>query len=483
MWLNESFATYFEALYREYAYGKDEFDYEIFRNGQNAIEADSTTRKPIYTRRGLTVNTYDKGSVVLHMLRYLMGDEDFQKAMNLYIIKNAYENVVTADLIRALNGVYNDPLLDRVPHDFIWFFDEWIYKAGQPEYSASYVYDEAKNQVLFTVNQIQKPDSLTSIFKTPIPVQVITEKSKLNYTVVCDSVPNTYTFSLDSELKSVVFNKGNKVLCKLYFNKPKEDWIYQLNNSKDAIDRITALSGLRDFVDDTTAIIQIANKINNDEFWGVRYEAAKVLSYSKNEQVPLVYFELYKNEPDSRVRRSLLLALGKLKQNCNECMESSQLTDFIVNMINLEESYYAIADGITALTYFTPKDKLYDLVMPYAQTKSANEIIKRSVIAALDSSNDARSIDILIENAVKGTYPRQRVAAVNALEDFVNEQKVIDALNNLMFTKNRWVKLNVLSALEKTNSKSSVPYLEKLFSITKDDNVKEAVKKVLEKIK
>ncbi len=93
--------------------------------------------------------------------------------------------LLQADLIHAVNEVYNDPLLDQVPRDYSWFFDEWIYKAGQPEYKASYVYDETKNQVFLTVNQIQKEDSLTSIFKTPIPVQVITEKSKLDYSVVC----------------------------------------------------------------------------------------------------------------------------------------------------------------------------------------------------------------------------------------------------------------------------------------------------------
>ena len=52
----------------------------------DAITVDSTTaRKPIYTREGLTTNTYDKGSVVLNMMRYYVGDEKFRRAMNIYI--------------------------------------------------------------------------------------------------------------------------------------------------------------------------------------------------------------------------------------------------------------------------------------------------------------------------------------------------------------------------------------------------------------
>ncbi len=482
MWLNESFATYFEALYREYKFGKDEFDYEIYRNGQNAIETDTSTRRPIYTRRGLTVNTYDKGSVVLNMLRYLMGDENFKKAMNIYITKNEYGNVVTSDLIHAVNEVYNDPLLDQVPRDYSWFFNEWIYKAGQPEYKAGYVYDETKNQVFLTVNQIQKEDSLTSIFKTAVPVEVVTEKSKQNYDVYCSSEPKTYTFSLDSKLKSVIFNKGNKVLCKLYFSKPKDDWLWQLSNSEDAIDRVTAVKGLKDFVNDDDVINDLKKTFGSDKFWGVRYEAASVLAFSNLQGVSSILMDSYWKEPDSRVRRSILLALGQLKKNCADCIESQTVTDFILNFLKNESSYYAIADGITSLTYFVPKDKLYELVSPFAEMESANEIIKRSVLGALDSSNDAKSIDILLENAVKGKYPRQRVAAINALEDFVAEQKVVDALNNIVFVKNRWVKLNVLSALEKANNKSSKPYLEKLMSLSKDESLKETIKKILDKL-
>jgi aminopeptidase N len=487
IWLNESFATYFEALYREYAFGKDEFDYEIYRNGQNAIEADSTVRRvPIYTRDDLTVNTYDKGSVVLHMLRYLMGNDDFWKAMNIYITKNQFKNVVTKDLIDAVSEVYNDPMLDRMPRDFNWFFDEWIYKAGQPEYRVNYEYKPDAGQLLFTMNQLQKPDSLTSIFQTQISVNVITDKSKLEYTVTSSAEPKTYTFTLDSNPKCVLFNKGNSVLCKLYFSKPKEDWLYQLNNSEDAIDRITALKGLRDFINEEDVVGEISNKLRTDKFWGVKYEAASVLAYSKLAVVRDLLMESYSIESapggDPRVRRSVLLALGDFRSKCPECVESEAIKDFILKSINNEQSYYAIADGITALTKFVSKDRLYELVVPFAQMDSHNEIIKRSVIAALDSANDPRAIDILIENAVKGRFPRQRTAAIRALEDFTDQQHVVDALNSLLFTKNRWVKTTVLKVLEKANNKSSISYLEKLMGDSGDRELKDSIKKVLDKI-
>jgi len=115
--------------------------------------------------------------------------------------------------------------------------------------------------------------------------------------------------------------------------------------------------------------------------------------------------------------------------------------------------------------------------------ESHNEIIKRSVIAALDSANDPRAIDVLIDNAVKGRFPRQRTAAVRALEDFTDQQRVVDALNNLLFTKNRWVKTTVLKAIEKANNKSSISYLEKLMAESGDKDLKNSIRKVLDKMR
>jgi aminopeptidase N len=483
IWLNEGFATYFETLYREHAFGEDEFDYEMFENGQSALEVDSLVRKPIYTDTTYVEYVYDKGSVVLNMLRYLMGDDDFWKGMNIYITKNEFGNVVTGDLLHAVNEVYNDPLRDRVPRDFSWFFDEWIYKAGQPEYKVSYDYDKQTNKVLLTLQQVQKPDSLESIFKIPIPVEAVTEKSKLEYSVVCDTAVKTYTFSLDAPLKYVNFNKGNKVLCKLYFSKPKEDWLAQMKDSPDAIDRITAIKGLKDFIHDEDVITSLSNMLASDKFWGVRHEAASMLGNAGTPEAVKILEEDYKQESDPRVRRAELLALGEMKKNFPECTGTKELTDFILNSINSEQSKYAVADGINALAEFADKDKLYDMVLPYADMDSHNEIIKRSVAHALTESGNPKAINILIDYAIKGKVVRLRVPAIRGLGSFTNDKRVKDALHFLIFDKNRYVKRTTLSVIERAKDKSSLSYLEKLLRQTKEEGMHAMVEEVIKKIK
>ncbi|MGA2668095.1 MAG: M1 family aminopeptidase [Ignavibacteria bacterium] len=484
IWLNESFATYFSALYDGYINGKDEFDYDIFKEGESAIKADSTTRRPIYTDEPLTANSYDKGSVVLNMLRNIRGERDFWKALNVYITDHQFDNVVTQDLIDAFYKVsIMDPTEDRKPVNMKWFFDEWIYKAGQPEYNAAYTYNKDSNLVYLTVYQQQKPDSLISIFREQVAVEVVTEKSKIEYQIVSDSLPKTYTLNIDAPMHSVIFNKGNRILCKLHFSKPEEDWLYQLEQSEDAIDRIDAVIGLKDFIDDEQTVRSLMKAMTTDGYWGVRSEAATMLGNSSLKDALNGITENYVSEQDSRVRRSMLLALGEIKQKHPDIGVTKALLDFVLNAIKTDSNYYIIADGINAISKIADKDGIYDLVAPFADMDSHAEIIRRNVAAALTESKDERAKYIFMKFAVKGKYPRLRTAAVRGLTDYLKDPDVIDFLNSLLSTKNRWVLSAIISEIEKAGSPSSKPYLEKLLKGTNDEDLKEILRKAISSIK
>ena len=56
--------------------------------------------------------------------------------------------------------------------DFKWMFDQWIWKAGQPEFDINYSYDAANKMVVLNVKQTQREDSLTPTFRTPVEVRI-----------------------------------------------------------------------------------------------------------------------------------------------------------------------------------------------------------------------------------------------------------------------------------------------------------------------
>ena len=483
IWLNEGFATYFDALYKEYALGKDEFDYQVYGNQVHSLAADTFSRRPIYTTRGLTNNTYDKGACVLHMLRYVMGENDFKKGLNIYITKHQFQNVTTEDLISSLNEVSRDPLVDRKPQDYHWFFNQWIYKAGQPEFRVNYVYNDTAKQILYTVQQIQNIDSTTSVFNMPIDVDIITSGNHFTQRIYPDTSLHTYTFSVDSKPLCIDFNKGNKVLCKLYYSKPEEDWLYQLNNSADAIDRITAIHGLRDFINDSSVVHALVNRMKNDNFWGVRVESVEMLSNSANKEIPNIFAGQYKTETDSRIRSAIMNGFGDYYKNCIDCADKDSLIDLIMNLLKPETKYYPISNAMTSISKIADKDKIYDLVIPFVNMDSHNEIIRRNLLEALIISKDKRALDVFIKYTVYARNTRLRGIALRGFENFLNEQKAIDVLNRLISNHNQFTKRMSINLLKRAANPSSKPFLEEELKKTSDEDMKKTLQEAIDAIK
>src|SRR5204863_3824188 len=95
IWLNEGFASYCEALWEENINGKQayfeymkNFDYGFFSGTVYAPDG-FIDSPPIYA------TVYQKGAWVLHMLRGVLGDEVFFKAMRTYYDRFKYKNAET----------------------------------------------------------------------------------------------------------------------------------------------------------------------------------------------------------------------------------------------------------------------------------------------------------------------------------------------------------------------------------------------------
>lgn len=136
-WLNESFATYCENLWIEK--NKDYLAYLDYLSDQikvyfkDIIPYEGTL--PLYYYQKLSPSSnypwtiYNKGSAVVALLRYHLGDSLFFKSIGEYLRKYAYNNVSTDDLINTINSVSND--------NYSWFFEQWVFN---PEYPIIKVY-------------------------------------------------------------------------------------------------------------------------------------------------------------------------------------------------------------------------------------------------------------------------------------------------------------------------------------------------------
>jgi aminopeptidase N len=129
--LNESFANYAQYLWDEYKYGKDEADYQAFREKQQYLYESTRKQEPMirfeYKKPDdmFDSHSYAKGGRILHMLRRLVGDEAFFESLKEYLHQNAFQNTEIHHLRLAFEKVTGK--------DLNWFFNQWFLLPGHPE--------------------------------------------------------------------------------------------------------------------------------------------------------------------------------------------------------------------------------------------------------------------------------------------------------------------------------------------------------------
>lgn len=170
VWLNEGFATYLAALVIENFDGLDSFisektdmiDYITSSPGGSVYLTDleATDVNRIFSSR----LSYNKGAMVLEMLRFKMGDVAFFQAVKNYLADPnlAYKYAVTGDFKGHLEAVYGQSLTE--------FFNDWVYNQGYPTYTIT-AQNWGSGQAKFKVSQTQSSASV-SYFEMPVPVRI-----------------------------------------------------------------------------------------------------------------------------------------------------------------------------------------------------------------------------------------------------------------------------------------------------------------------
>jgi hypothetical protein len=137
-WLSEGFAQYFSALYAEQARGRNTFD-AIIRKLQDWAVNESD-QGPIYLgyrighvkgdSRLFRAVVYNKGAMVLHMLRRLVGDQAFFSGLRRFYAEWRFKKAGTDDLRRAME--------QESGRDLGRYFDQWVLGEGVPRVSGSW---------------------------------------------------------------------------------------------------------------------------------------------------------------------------------------------------------------------------------------------------------------------------------------------------------------------------------------------------------
>ena len=168
IWLNEGFASWSEALWAEHLGGMS--SYHSYMNGMqhwgggSIFVEDTTNAWNIFD-----IIVYDKGAWVLHMLRGLVGDEDFFQILRDYYSDPRYAHgaAETEDFQEICETVSE--------MDLDYFFQQWIYGEYYPKYQYSYTWEPVGgnySNVYVHLEQTQTSDP--THFTMPVEINVST---------------------------------------------------------------------------------------------------------------------------------------------------------------------------------------------------------------------------------------------------------------------------------------------------------------------
>ncbi|MFN3951166.1 MAG: M1 family metallopeptidase [Thermaurantimonas sp.] len=200
-WLHESFATYFDLLSNQWIEGDFEFSSKVRQAIARVVYQESQNSLPLAHSEAGTARHYQKGGVVLHMLRQWVGDEPFYRALKVFLERYRFRNAHTEDLLYCFHEVTGRNLQ--------WFWDQWIYGSGMPGMKCTWSELSDRNSkklmVIFDQENVYAPES-SKVFRLIFNIEVKTTHRTMNVPVEIHSKTDTFFIPIDASEHVLMVN-------------------------------------------------------------------------------------------------------------------------------------------------------------------------------------------------------------------------------------------------------------------------------------
>ncbi|HVJ14568.1 MAG TPA: M1 family aminopeptidase [Polyangiaceae bacterium] len=436
-WLNEGFATYFEHVEREHRLGRDEYDYGIAADLESYLgEVRGRYQRPIVCRDYsepidlFDRHLYEKGSLVLHMLRRELGDALFFEGVRRYLERHAHGIVETTDLMRAFEEV-SGRSLER-------FFDDWVYRPGHPDIKVKISWEDG----LLSVNlkQKQKGDNVPSAFSLPLEIEVVDKQGKrTRHQKIVSEEQGALSLELDARPKFVVFDPDFRVIGNVTIEAPGDMLRAQLREGSTAYARFSAADALARR-DEPPTIRSLGESARDEkEAWMVRAEAARALGKIRAEEAFAELAELARTE-HPKVRRAVMSALGAFKK--------PEAATVLAAIARKDPSYLVEAEAARALGRTKQPAALRPL-LAMVDRASWGDVTRAGALDGMAALRDEQALDTVIQRTAYGYPTRGRRAAIAALAALSDSRRVREHLENLLEDRDPHLKIEVVAALER----------------------------------
>jgi aminopeptidase N len=426
IWLNEGFATYLEALYIQHHEGNDAYRFKVYSDFQTAEHAEDRDayRRPIVDRHYsdpfdmFDATTHQKGADVLDMLRYVLDgpnamshpasqQERLFQALHHYLIAHAAQSADTADLINAIRATTGE--------EIDWFFREWVFMSGHPDYRVGASYDDAKKTEKLTVMQTQASNTGTPIFDMPIELAFYGANGEHRQIQVRDNLQQQeFEIPLDFVPQWVDFDPDDIIDKTVQFDKPVDALIAEAEKDPSMMSRLWAVQqlGTMTLPNLDARVEALTRVLNSDGFYGVRAAAATSLGGIGTDKAKAALLSALQ-QSNSQVRTAAVSGLGKVSKD-------PVVYAALINTLHNDASYAAEAAAAGAIGR-SGNTTAFDVLQAEAAAKPEAHVMQ-ATLGGLVATKDAKAAAILLAQAQPGMPEQIRVGALSripALKDAI----------------------------------------------------------------
>ena len=308
--LNEGFANYSEYLWMAHKYGLDAGEEHRYDELQGYLDQASQYAHPLiefhYEDKEdmFDSHSYNKGGLVLHMLRNLVGDEAFFASLNNYLNNKAFEAAEVHDLRLAFE--------ETTGMDLNWFFNQWFLELGHPVIDMSYSYSPETKNVTVEIYQTQEERDW-GLFRIPTDIELYTASGRKYYKqIIIDEAENVFYIEVDDAPELVNLDPQKIQLIEMV-NETKPS-LLMYDKAKSVWSRMRAVEALKNtkYVDRDL----LAKKAMDDSYHTVRQQ---VINYASDmDFLQAMLPELAAKDPHSSVRISALDAMETIDEKTME---------------------------------------------------------------------------------------------------------------------------------------------------------------------
>ena len=469
-WLNEGFATYAEALWKESSEGKDDYAYYALQTREEYLEEfDGRYSRPIVQRTYhapvdiFDRHLYEKGGSVLHYLRFILGDDDLRASIKHYLTKHREQPVETVDFQRAIFEATGREL-DR-------FFDEWVYGRGHAALKLGFEWDEERRLARVSLEQTQDAETAREVFFLPLDLALTVDGKRVVHRLVMEERKQAWHFPASKRPDLVALDPGGWALATLDVSElPESMHLLALEKDEDPITRVRAARALGKKAS-AKAVEALRRSLSDDRFWGVSAEAAAALGTIKTEAARRALEDGHARAPHAKVRRGIVRALGDFLKD--EAAASACATVLEGDRTWLVEAEAAKALGRTRVDRALPA-----LEKVLATRESWNDVIRAHAVEGLAATRDPRALPLVKASTAAGKDMATRAAAaraVGALADSGGEatrKEAIETLGELCRDRELRVRIAAVAGLEAVGDSRCLGPLDLAAAGDVDDRVR-----------